>query len=119
ERARQHFDREIVAGRAEAARDEHDLASRARAQDPIPHFFRVVPPRGLEARPAPEREQPLREEGLVRVDDLAAQQLVADGEDLGRHARATLPSASSPAPSRSAPSAPATRSSSITPRPPR
>src|SRR5262249_33803111 len=62
-----------------------------------------------------EREQPVGQERLVRVDDLAAQELVADREHLGLHD--AIPASAAPA-TTSAAHAPATRSSNTTPRPP-
>src|SRR5206468_1880025 len=62
-----------------------------------------------------EREQSVGQERLVRIDDLAAQELVADREHFGLHR--ARPARIAPATSVPA-HAPATRSSNTTPRPP-
>ena len=57
--------------------------------------------RGVETGLDVEAEQPIGQEGLVRIDDLAAQQLVADREDLGAGRVAHAPPSASAAPTAS------------------
>ena len=82
---------EVVARGPETAGDEHVVAALRGAPEGVDHVVRVVAHGGLVARLDVEAQQALREEGLVAVDDLAAQQLVADGEDLGPGRRAHGP----------------------------
>ena len=56
-----------------------------RALERVDHVRRIVAHRGVVVRLDVEAEQLLGEERLVGVDDLAAQQLVADREDLRLH----------------------------------
>ena len=82
----QCFDGDVVPRRAEAPGHEHDVDPTRRPQEGIGHVHRVVVHRTVEARVHIDVEQPLGEERLVRVDDLAAQQFIADRNYFGDHA---------------------------------
>src|SRR4029450_8365095 len=106
---------EVVAVGPEPARDEHDVGALGRAPERVDHVGGHVAHRGVIVRLDVEREQPVGQECLVRVDDLAAQELVADREHLGLHRAAptrTAPATATPG------NAPARRSATTTPRPP-
>ena len=72
-------DGEIVPCGPETARDQHDVAARDRPAEGVRHVRRIVPHGGLEAALDVVVEETLREKCLVRVDDLATQDLVPDG----------------------------------------
>src|SRR5207244_11519058 len=93
----------------------HDGVALGRAAEGDDNSVGHVAHRGVVVLLDVEREQPVGQERLVRVDDLAAQELVADREHLRLHRAA--PASTAPATASAAP-APATRSSNTTPRPP-
>ena len=84
-----HFGRDVVARGTEPARDQQHVASRHAVQKGLAHVVAIVAKRRLMVALDVEVEQPLGEQRFVGVDDLAAKDLVADGEDLGLHAGST------------------------------
>ena len=81
------FARQVVLRRAEAAGADDDVGALARAADGLGQSIEVVADDGLEVDVDAERRQPGRDEGGVGIDDLAEQDLGADGEYLGLHGR--------------------------------
>ena len=75
---------------ADAAGDDEGVGSAGRRLDGLPHACRVVPDDRLVAVREPTIGQARGDLGGVRVDDLAEQELRADGEDLDVHAVTTV-----------------------------
>jgi hypothetical protein len=86
----QDVDREVVSRRAQPSRDEDERRAGGGLVERPPHVGAVVAaarhPRDLHAQAPQLVGQPRR----VRVDDLAAAELVSDGEDLALHARCSM-----------------------------
>jgi hypothetical protein len=81
ERLGQNLCSEVISRGAQTAGNQHHVCTTRRAPERICHFFRVIEHRGLKAGFDFNVVQALRHQGLVRVDDFAAQDFVTDRED--------------------------------------
>ncbi len=75
----------VVGGGPETAADDHGVGPIQQLLDALHHACEVVAHLAVLARVDPHRGELLTDPGTVRVDDLAEQQLGADGEDVTPH----------------------------------
>ena len=84
---RDRLARQVVLRRAEAAGADDEVAALARPPDRLRQPVEVVADDVLVVDVDAERRQPRRDVRRVRIDDLAEQDLGADGEDFSFHCR--------------------------------
>ncbi len=77
--------RDVVLGRAEATAEDRGIAPLECQPDAGDDPPEIVADLGLEMRIDPGQSQLLADPGRVAIDDLAEQQLGADGDDLAAH----------------------------------
>jgi hypothetical protein len=85
------FPRDVVLGRAEPAAEDQGIAPGETMADRLDDPLKIVADFGLEVGVDPGQRQLLAHPGGVGVDDLAEQQLGADGDDLSAHAPSPIP----------------------------
>ncbi len=76
---------DVIVRGAESACDDHRIAAPPGTLECAEDLLCGVAHRGHPSHADADPIELLRDEGLVGIDDLADQQLVADGDDLGRH----------------------------------